>query len=316
MQYSSTFQQSFAPLAKRVFALVLTFLTPIQFTARETSQATSSSDLVILNVTVNSKKGDFVTELHRDNFEIIDDKEKATIESFEVSDKPLSIGILIDRSNSTRDINRRAISDAISRFLELSNRQNEYFVMTFDTKPDLLMDWGSDRDLIAQKSNMAPQTRLTALYDALFAALDKLESGHNERRVLLVVTDGLDNSSRRKFAELKEKLRRSDATVYAITISVADEGTRWEEEVSGVMSAISRSVGGQAIFPRDANELNGAIEGLAFELRHRYSLSFRVSHGNQPNQWRRITVKVALGAKAPEEFSGLRARTRQGYYTK
>jgi Ca-activated chloride channel family protein len=275
----------------------------------------TESDLTMLTVTVRSRSGDFVAGLHREAFEIIDDKEARSVEFFDSSDTPLSIGIVVDNSNSMKEVARGAIGQALSRFFALSNPQNEYFALAFDTKPRFLSDWESGRALISQISNLAPEGRNTAMYDALLVGIEKLQSAHHPKRAIFVITDGLDNSSHHTFYQLRESLKKSDVLFFAFRVATSSIGTAPEMEGSKVLTELAEITGGTALRPYD-QEQNHAIELLALQLRNLYRLGFRPAQNNQAGRWRRIKIKVTLSANVREEFSKLTATTRQGYYTK
>jgi len=269
----------------------------------------------MLTVTVQNKAGNFIAELHREAFEIVDDKEARSIEFFDSSDSPLSIGILVDNSNSMNEVARGAIAQALSRFVELSNPQNEYFAIAFDTKPRFLSDWKSGRELIAQISNLAPEGRNTAMYDALLAGIEKLQSAHYPKRAIFIITDGLDNASHHTLGQLKEGLRRSDVLFCAFRVATSSIGSRSEREGSDVLTELAEVAGGTALRPYDQQQ-NEAIELLALQLRHLYRLGFRPNQSVSAGAWHRIRVKVTLGPNARQEFRSLTVRTRQGYYRK
>ena len=136
--------------------------------------------------------------LTRDVFTITDEKVARPISSFNDSEEPMSIGILIDTSGSmqqpeAREVARaEPISGALQRFLELGNPDNEYFVASFDAGFRMLSDWQNAKGLIANKPVIAQEKKETALYDACFAALDRLGSGRYQKRALILFSDGLD----------------------------------------------------------------------------------------------------------------------------
>src|SRR5712671_5695204 len=154
-----------------VVALLLTSLIASARSNQQQSRPAIDGELRLLTVTVRNDSGNYVMGVPREAFEIIDEKERRPIEFFENTDTPVSIGILIDTSGSMQFFENREISrpepigEAISRFLELSNAGNEYFLMAFDKTPRFLTDWMSGQALLAQKPVIAQQKLDTALYD-------------------------------------------------------------------------------------------------------------------------------------------------------
>jgi Ca-activated chloride channel family protein len=266
--------------------------------------------------------GNYVMGVPREALEITDEKERRPIVFFENTDTPVSIGILIDTSRSMQLFENREISrpepiwEAISRFLGLSNAGNEYFLMAFDKTPRFLTDWTSGQALLAQKPVIAEQRLDTALYDACFAAIEKLQTSHNSKRALILISDGQDNLSRHTFKQLREVLRNSDVTIYGIGVEPpSDVGSSLGSEGSGIMMELAEISGGETFPSRDKKQLRQAIEWVSIQLRHQYRIGFRTVKTDPPNKWHRLKLKVNPSVNAPKEFTKLTARTRQGYYT-
>jgi len=259
----------------------------------------------------------------RDSFELTVEKERRPIEFFENADTPLSIGILIDTSGSMQLFENREIArpgpigEAVSRFLELSNASNEYFLMAFDKTPRFLTDWTSGQALLTQKTDIARQGNDTSFYDACFAGVEKLQTSHYSKRVLILISDGVDNISRHTFKQLRELLKNSDVTIYGIGVIVpGDIGSSLGLEGSGIMMELAEISGGETFPSRVQKELRQAIESIAIQLRHQYRIGFVATGADPPNRWHRLKLKVTPSPNAPKQFSKLTVRTRQGYYTR
>lgn len=153
------------PLAYRVFSVVLFFLvlTPTTNSGQQKAAANTNAELVVLSVTVRNRDGQNMTGLTRDAFELTDEKQVRAIDFFESGDTPLSIGILVDTSESmrlfeTRETTRaKPIGEAISHFLQLGNANNEYFLISFDKAPRFLTDWTTATALLAKKRTSSRQ---------------------------------------------------------------------------------------------------------------------------------------------------------------
>ncbi len=277
----------------------------------------------MLTVTVRNGVGNYVMGVPRDAFELTDEKERRPIEFFENADTPVSIGILIDTSGSMQlsEVKESArpgpIGEAISRFLELSNPSNEYFLLAFDKTPRFLTDWTNGQALLAQKTDIGPSGHDTALYDACFAAIEKLRTGRYAKRVLILISDGQDNLSRHTFKQLRDLLRNSDIVIYGVGMSrPSDVGSTLGIEGAGIMTELAETTGGEALFAGDKKELGKAIESVTVQLRHQYRIGFRAVTSDPPNKWHRLKLKVNSSANAPKEFARLTVRTRQGYYSR
>lgn len=276
-----------------------------------------------LPVTVKNNAGNFIMGVPRESFHLFDEKDEQPIELFENSDAPSSIGILIDTSSSmqiyeVKDVARPGpVGEAVSRFLQLGNENNEYFIMTFDRAPHLVADWTSAKTLLNTRTTLTYQEQNTALYDACITAIDKLRSAHNPRRVLLLISDGEDNLSRNTFVQLRELLRHSDISLYAIGIMrPSNVGSALGLEGQGVLSELAAVTGAEAVFPEDKKKLQDVVEYLSIELRHQYRLGFRTAPSSTAAKWHRLKLKITPRPNAPEEFSKLTVRTRPGYFTK
>jgi Ca-activated chloride channel family protein len=281
----------------------------------------ADKELTILTVTVRNGVGNYVMGVPREAFELTDEKESRPIEFFENADTPVSIGILVDTSGSMQVYENREISrpgpigEALSKFLELSNTGNEYFLMAFDKTPRFLTDWTSGQALLTRKTDIGPPGRDTAFYDACFAAVEKLRTAHYSKRALVLISDGVDNISRHTFNQLRELLKNADVTIYGIGVVMpSDVGSSLGTEGSGIMMELAEITGGETSPSRTRKELIQAIEAITIQLRHQYRIGFRPVRREPPTKWHRLKLKVTPRANAPAEFSKLTVRTRQGYY--
>ncbi len=306
---------------RTLIALLVTLLClPIDSSS---GQQQPANELVILNVTVRNRDGQNLTGLTRDAFELIDEKQVRPVVFFENADAPMSIGILVDTSSSmqsfdTRDTTRsKPIGDAISEFLELGNSANEYFVMAFDAKPRFLADWSSARELLDQRSALLQEKQSTALYDACWAALEKLKTAHTPRRALILFSDGQDGISKLSFEKLRERLKASDLTLYAVGVLTGSSlGSALGLEGQGILEELVEFTGGEAFFPQNKKGLSSVMKQISLELRHKYWIGFEADKTQVPNKWHRLKVRVKPPADVSPEFAKLIVRARQGYFTK
>ena len=311
-------------LLRFTFSALILFLPicsdKIPLHAQSTSK--SDSDLITLTVTVRVRSGEYATGLNRETFQILEEKEVRPIEFFEGGEDPCSVAILIDTSASmqlfeNKDVARpAAIGEALSEMLAAGDSRNEYLLAAFDRNVRFLTDWKSSQALLAEKTPIGQEGTNTAMYDACFAAIEKLGTSHHARKVLILISDGEDNLSKHTFKELRELLKKSDVTLYAIGIHTpTDVGSALAMEGQGILAELSGVSGGQALFPRDKKELKEVMNLVVTQLRHQYRLGFQPNKSDVPNKWHRITVRIALPANAPPEFKKLNIQTRQGYYT-
>lgn len=279
-----------------------------------------------LTVTVTNKNG-FVTGLNQNNFQISVDKLPARIVHFSNQDSPVSVGIVFDASGSTQRLgsekgkqrNLSLVQQALARFLELSNKSNEYFLIGFSEQPQLLADWTSDATLIVEKLGGLKPWGNTALYDTCHVGIEKLQQGRHPRRALIVISDGQDNSSRYSFTNLRELIMETDILLYSITFPQSvSAGTPFSREGQAILYELSSPTGGVSYVAanfkqRDANEI---FEAIATELRSQYAIVIEPVNLDNNKKWHKIRLKVYSPDESRPEMKHLSARTREGYYWK
>lgn len=154
-------------------------------------------NLVVLHATVLDDRGRFVADLKQESFRVFEDKVEQKLSVFKREDIPISVGLVIDNSGSMRD-KREKVNAAALAFVEASNREDQAFVVNFneDYYLDLDKDFTNDINELKEALERIDSRGSTALYDAIIGSLDHLKKGTRDKKVLLVVTDGEDNSSR------------------------------------------------------------------------------------------------------------------------
>ena len=264
---------------------------------------------VSLLFTVTDKKGRFITDLAKDDFEIIEGKRRQTISDFTAeSDLPLRLGILIDTSNSVRE-RFKFEQEAASQFIDSVMRTNldKALVVSFDTSAELVSDLINDTDkLTASIRDLRPGGG-TALYDAIyFACRDKLSQDqprYKFRRAIVIVSDGDDNQSRYTRDQALEMAQKADVVIYAISTNI----TRIESDGDKVLRYFAQETGGRTFFPFKVEDLDQSFENIANELRHQYSISYRPEPLKTDGLFHVIDVRV-------RERKNLLVNVRRGYY--
>lgn len=297
------------------------FLLPLVALACVCSVQAQSPDSLVLNVTVTNEKGVLSRGLSLDSFSITADKQPQKILSLSDQDAPASIGILIDDSGSQYVAPSDGLSlpgklrPALERFLRVSNPANEYFVVTFNSKVQLVQDWTSDPQAILGTLDSLKFKKLTAMFDAMTLALDKVKTGRNAKHVLLLISDGSDNNSKIGFKEVRDKLKASDVMLYCVGANVYFYPTGnafWNphEDVEK-LGELSVATGGRAFFTRNLSEplaSNKVFELIALELRAHYQLVIAPDHQGTKPKFRKIRIEASQGTER------LTARTRLWYY--
>jgi len=259
--------------------------------------------------TVSDKKGRFVTDLKKDDFEIIESKKKQAIQEFTAeTDLPLRLAILIDTSNSIRE-RFKFIQEAATDFVNTVVRaqQDRAIVVSFDTSAELVADLTDDTVVLGKAIRNLRPGGGTALYDAIFfACRDKLmvdQPRDKFRRALVLLSDGEDNQSRWTREQSLEMAQKADAVIYAISTNITNIDTPGDK----VLRRLATETGGQAFFPFKAQDLSQSFENIANELRHQYNVLYRPDPLKTDGLYHTVDIKV-------KDRKDLVVRARHGYY--
>ena len=266
-------------------------------------------NLVLVPLTVTDPMNRLVTGLEKENFQVYDSNNLQTIKSFATEDAPLSIGIVFDLSGSMQSKFLRA-RKALSEFLRTCNPADEFFVVGFNDRPAILVDYTSDvEDVEARMVMLHPQNR-TALIDAMYLGVNKLRNAKYSRKALLVISDGGDNRSRYTEGELTKIVRESEVQIYSIGIFDAFAPT--EEEVNGptLLNEVCESTGGRLFRVMDMQDLSDIAQRISEELRNEYVIGYTPTDKRRDGQWRKLRVKLM----EPPGLPPLTVHSREGYY--
>jgi Ca-activated chloride channel family protein len=275
----------------------------------QADKLTLGTNLVSLTVTVTDTYGRFVTGLNKEHFDVFDDKVKQQVVHFSDADAPVSLGIVYDVSGSMHERIKRSYV-ALRRFLETSHDDDDFFLLAFNDRANLVQDFTTSADSIISRLMFVQPKGSTALYDAAYLGVEKVRQGRHTKRALLVITDGQDNNSRYTYKELRNLVKEADVLIYAIGItdpgvdSLAGFGR-------GVLEEMARMTGGRAFFPSAYNEpeLVEICTRIALELRHQYSIGFYPSDVTSQAKWHKVMLKV----NPPKGLGRLSLSYREGY---
>src|SRR5512146_94041 len=245
--------------------------------AEDEGRITVDVTRVNLLYTVTDKKGRFVSDLTKDDFQIIENKKPQAILEFTAeTDLPLRLAILIDTSNSIRD-RFRFVQAAATDFVTTGRRRgkDKAIVVSFDTSAEPVSDLTDDQVTITKAIRDLRPGGGTALYDAIFfACRDKLMKDQPRdkfRRAIVVLSDGEDNQSRWTREQALEMAHKADAVIYTISTNI----THLETSGDKVLKRYAEETGGMAFFPFKAEDLGQSFENIANELRHQYNVFYR-----------------------------------------
>jgi VWFA-related protein len=274
--------------------------TPQDFTIQTTSR------LVLLDVSVKDPKGGFVSGLTKDDFKVYENGHLQEISQFANADIPVTVGIVVDESGSMRPKRPEVVTAAMA-FISASNPKDEVFVINFNDRvnrglPEGVLFSDDVAQLRAALRKDPPEGR-TALYDAIITALQQLDEGRQDKKTLIVISDGGDNASTHKLKDTMDAVLKSAATIYTIGIFDEDDPDR----NPGVLKNFAHVSGGDVFFPRTLEGLVPACRQIARDIRTRYTIGYVPSTTNG-NRQRNIRVAVS----APDR-GHLVARTRTSY---
>ena len=300
----------------------------------------SASALVNVTATVTDEDGRFVPGLRKEDFVVYDDGKVQAITHFSNERVPVSLGIALDASGSMSPDKMSAARQAIDRFIfELLGPQDELFFVEFSTRALLTQPWTSDPKKISRAVRDVDPTGGTALYEAIATALPEAQSGKNQKKALLVISDGNDTNSAIDVGELRQLIRESEVLVYALGVDSTGSrnvvtlpptiqlpipfpfpggggrrippvtGGSWptsngERVNANALRQITDDTGGRTEIVRGFQGLDAATQRIADELSKQYSLGYP-STSEKDGRWHSIRVEV--------KDRRLNVRARRGY---
>jgi Ca-activated chloride channel homolog len=267
----------------------------------------SEVDLVVLPVTV-TEKGSFVPGLTKEDFQVYEDGQRQTITVFEHRDVPVTVGLVLDGSGSMSR-KRDEVVKAATDFLEASNPDDQIFVANFNERVSLGLPpsapFTSDVAQLKAAVLRGPSAGLTALYDATDLALKHLALGTNDKKALLLISDGGDDASHESFRQVLASAQHSNAIIY--TIGILSEA---QSDVNpGVLRKLAKDTGGEAFFPQSAEDLPTICQEIARDLGEQYTIAYVPQNKAHDGSYRTVRVTVHAPGKR-----GLVVRTRTGYF--
>ena len=266
----------------------------------------SSTDLTVVHVSVVDKQAGFVSGLPREAFAVFEDGRPQPIAFFENDDTPVSVGFVIDSSQSmlTR---RDAVIAAGMAFAESSHPDDEMFTLNFNERvwPGLPegQAFTSDHAELHEALNRSASRGQTALFDAIHAGLRHLGRGAKARKILIVVSDGGDNASRARYDDVLEEALRRDVVIY--TVGIYDDYDR--DAKPQILRGLAAATGGEACFPKKLEDVAPALLRIARDIRSSYTIGYRPPETSTAAP-RRIRVDVH-----PSDGRKLAVRARTSY---
>jgi VWFA-related protein len=265
---------------------------------------------VVLPTTVVDKNGHLVTTLPREAFTVLENGVQQEIKQFKREDVPVSMGLIIDNSGSMRD-KRAKVEAAALALVKASNPDDEVFIVNFND--EAFLDNPHGKDFTSDVKEMEDAlTRIdsrggTAMRDAIRMSIDHVkEKSHKDKKVLVVVTDGNDNSSVVSLEDLVKAAQQSEVLIYSVGL-LTDEERREAKRAEKALEALAEATGGETFFPRDVSEVERIATQVAHDIRNQYTIAYTPLNQAMDGSFRQIKVTV----KAPGNPT---VRARSGYY--
>ena len=260
-------------------------------------------ETVFVKVSVTDPLNRYVTGLEKEHFRVFEEKVEQKVSYFIQESAPISVGILFDISGSMKD-NIHTARNSVVRFLEAGNADDEFFLVTFNQKTTLVQGFTHQSSSIRNEISFNSPGGRTALYDAVYLGLEQIKKGKNDKKALILITDGEDNSSRYSASEVRDFAKESDVQIYAI----GEEGKLGygRSEIQNIVGL----TGGRAFFPNNFNELDYYIDLIHAELRNQYVLGYTPTNKTRDGKWRKLKVKL----EPPEGLPKLIVNAKEGYF--
>jgi VWFA-related protein len=256
-------------------------------------------------VTVTDGKSRPIAGLPKEAFTIYEDGRSQPVTFFHNEDNPVTVGLVLDCSGSMQR-KREAVIAAGLAFARSSHPKDEMFTVNFNEQVwDGLppsMPFTTDVAQLQQALERSTARGTTALFDGLGTALKHLAQGHEQKKVLILVSDGGDNASTSKFEEVLDLALRMDALIY--TISIKDEYDR--DAKPEVLKKLARATGGESFFLSKLEDVTPSLERIAHDIRSGYTLGYSPSQDTAGYRAIRVDVHAPDGRK-------LNVRARSGY---
>lgn len=278
---------------------------PLAIKPAERPHFKTAVKLTTVTATVTDAEGHLVRDLPRDQFEVFEDGQPQDITQFTSDRVPVSLGILLDASDSMYGRRINDARSAIDHFLsDLLDPDDEFSLLVFNHHQQVLTPWTEDRSVALPLLAPVKPWGSTAIYDAIMAAIPLADTRHKQRAALLVVSDGADTASDVGVRDVRTALLRTDLFVYAIGIDSGDRRTINAPVNATTLGQITDQSGGHVRIVHDSSEVTLALEQIADELNSQYLIGY--SSPREPDgKYHSIRVRVKGGT--------YRIRSRSGY---
>ena len=270
----------------------------------------SETELALVNVSVSDPSGTPVTGLERQNFRIFENGAEQRIVKFSTEDVPVSIGVIFDVSESMADKIYESRLAALKFFIT-ANPQDEFFLVDFNDRAQLVTDFTGSVDELQNRLKYAVARGETALYDGVYLGLSHMNAAQHSRKALLLISDGGDNHSRYNEHDIRKFAQEGDVQIYTIALFGQIAGDHIEE-LNGpfLLNDLTEITGGRAFTAHDSDELSDVAQKISMLMRSQYVIGYHPADLAHDGKWRKIKVKL----RPPEGFPPLTPKAKTGYF--
>jgi len=293
-------------LCASLFLTLLSCYLPLGTKAQDDDVIRTSTELVVLNVTVSDKAGQYMRSLKAGDFKVYEDGvevPKSSIVSFELEEAPYAAVVLLDSSGSMDTRFSLARSAAI-RFLDGLRDEDVAAVYRFDSKVERVQEFSGGRDLAPMAYGIRAKG-MTTLNDAIVQAAKVLADRPEKRRAIVILSDGMDTYSKATSDKAVESALTVGATIFAVDMSSLDTPGHANKQSAMQLKSFAEKTGGRLVTTPGGPELRDAFTSIAQELSHQYTIAYRPTNTTRDGKWKALAVKV--------DREGSIVRTRKGY---
>jgi Ca-activated chloride channel family protein len=269
----------------------------------------TNTNRVVCSTTVIDKNGHLVTDLPKSAFTVYENGRAQEITAFKREDVPVAMGLIVDNSGSMRE-KRKKVEKAAADLALASNKEDEVFVVNFNDSAYLDLphekDFTNDIEELKEALARIDSRGGTAMRDAIRMSIDQLKKAHRDKKVLVVVTDGVDNASIINQENLVKISQQSGVLIYAVGL-LTEEDRRDAKKAQRELMALADATGGESFFPKELTEVDTIAQQVARDIRNQYTIEYNPSDTSLDGKFREIKIAV----NAPGRPT---ARTRSGYY--
>lgn len=286
--------------------LLLTFVAANSALAQDDDVISVDTNLISVGVLVKDNKGNYVKGLTKGQFEVFDNKNKQEITFFSAEKAPVSFGIVYDLHPTTSD-RTRIILNSLEKFTDGLPKKDDFFTIIFNKRGSLNLNFIPNANQVRRHLSFEERNEPNSLYDAVFLASEKLRKRPNQKKTLIIISDGKDHYSHHSFSELSKQLKSFNVQIYAILL---DEAEKWgysdllinekpriinidESKLdTAAIKALSRKSGGktETSSARNSQELLEIYNQIASEMRQQYSIGFYPQKVD--NELHKLKIKI------------------------